>query len=76
MVIYEFLNKILLLQILTEHHFFFCLIPGIYYNHNNFNNDYYMINSTRSPAQILDSIDTQQRMELEDIIDKLDRENK
>ena len=35
-----------------------------------------MINSTRSPAQILDSIDNQQRVELEDIVIKLEEQNR
>lgn len=35
-----------------------------------------MINSTRSPARILDSIDAEQREELEAIIDQLEEENR
>ena len=35
-----------------------------------------MINSTRSPAQLLDSIDAQQREELDTIIAQLEDENR
>lgn len=48
----------------------------MYYDQANFNNEYYMINSTRSPAQILDSIDADQREELESIIGHLEEQNR